>query len=289
MKFKTWLDNIEEANQRSRLPVGNPDQTTGLGPTSHFGGPRAMLPISPGIDNRAFAGVMDAVGAARAKIRARKGAEPGVASQYSPLDDIRRESLQTAYMPLQLPEEWDGQAISIGKGLLAQVKYSFGDALDNNTVWRVDEQMNLIEPSVKATRLYVSQRLKEENPLVLEAAINYTTALIQASFMVRLSKYAHLLNLDRPRMQSPSIATFPLQEKYGSEPYGEKENPKFYKVMLCKFVFNPKSKDTDIGDDIHSQIDKIISNKEGDKQTLEKPKPRPQQDAQTGLVSGGDK
>lgn len=286
MKFKTWLKTIEEANQRSRQPVGNPDQTTGLGPTSHFGGPRAMLPISPGIDNRAFAGVMDGIGSARAKIRARMGAEPGVASQYSPLEDIRRDGLQTAHMPLQLPEEWDGQPISIGKGLIAQIKYSFGDALENNNLWRVDDQMNLIEPEVKSTKLYTSRRLRNESPAELEAAINYTTALMQVSFMVKLSKYAHLLNLDRPNLHNRSIAVFPLQEKHSAEPYGPNDNPEFYKVMLCAFVFKPKNKDIDVGDDIHSQIDKIISNKE-EEQAAEKPRPR--QDARTGLVSGGDK
>lgn len=264
MKFRTWLSKVEEGIQRGRS-MGNVDQTTGLGPTAHFGGQRAMLPVSWGVDNRAFAGLIGGVGEARAKIRARKGAEPGVASQYSWLDDMRRDGMQTAYMPLQLPteDEWGGQPISISKGLITQMRYSFGDALENPRLWRVDEEMRLIEPSGRpATDLYIKSRLRAERPSRLEAAINYTTALMQASFMVKLSHYSHLLNLEKPILHHQPIMAFPMKERPDGKPYEENEDVDFYKVMMCSFVFKPKSKEIDIDDDMHKEIERSLSAKD---------------------------
>lgn len=261
MKFKTWLAGIEEGIQRSKPQGGmsNQDMTTGLGPTSHFGGQRAMLPISYGFDNRAFAGVVDAVGSARSKIRARKGAEPGVASQYGSLEDIRKDPMQTVNMPLQVPADWrfeNNGIIYSSKGLIAQMKSSFGDTLKSQSLYNVDEEGHLRQPSGQpATRLYLMTKGVDENPSELESAINYTTALMQASITTNLSQYSHLLNLERPIIKDRKILPFPLESSGGQGPQ------RFYKNMMCAFVFKARGKDSDIGDDIHSQIDSIVQQK----------------------------
>lgn len=262
MKFKKWLYELEEA-QKFVATMANQDRTTGLGPTSHYGGGRSMLPISYGVDNRAFAGVVDAIGTARAKIRSRKGAEPGVASQYNPLEDLRRDGILTANIPLQMPE-WNGDPISITKGLIAQIKSSFGDPLKNPRMWRVDENMNLILPAGQAiTELYTFSRLKGEEATRLEAAINYTTALVQASLTSRLAEYSHLLNLDRPQIKSRSMMPLPVRERdgLGSEPmpYKDGEDATFYKVMVCAMTFGPKNKDSDMGDNIQGEIERMVA------------------------------
>lgn len=266
MKFRDWLHRIEEGNVRSPA-AGNTDQSTALGPLSQFGGERAMLPISYGVDNRAFAGLIGGVGEARAKIRARKGAEPGVASQYHWLDDIRRDAMQTANLPLQLPLDWDneGRQISISKGLLGQIKQMFGDPLNSDKIYRVDESVRLIYPDEPLTTLYKHRRIKSEDPYRLEAAINYTEALIRASFMVRLSKYSHLLNLDRPVPHQRKIISLPMKERFGPDgeaiPYADGEEAEFYKVMVCAFVFKPINKDAGVDDDIHGEIDRMLADK----------------------------
>jgi hypothetical protein len=259
MNFKEWICRIEEGNQRARPSqgVGNPDMTTGMGPASHFGGPRAMLPISPGIDNRAFAGVMDGIGAARSKIRARKGAEPGVASQYDTLDDIRRSSMQTVNMPLQLPADWsieNNGVIGMSKGLLAQIKSSFGDPLQSSSVYNLDEKGHIKYPSSQgSTRLYIFTKGKDENPAEYDSAVNYTTALMLASLTTRLSQYSHLLNLDRPiDPRDRKVLPFPLKNNQ------EGAAPQFYYAMMCAFVFSPKNKDSEISDDMYSNIDRIM-------------------------------
>lgn len=270
MKFRDWLFNIEEGNQRSRS-MGNTDASTALGPLNQFGGQRAMLPISKGIDNRAFAGIIGGVGEARAKIRARKGAEPGVASQYNWLDDLRRDNMQTATLPLQLPEGWEengGNAISINKSLIAKIKQEFGDALSSEMIYRVDERLRLIRPENPSTQLYIHRRLRSEDPYKLEAAMNYTEALMRASFMIRLSPYSHLLNLDRPSPYGRKIISLPVKERFGPDgeaiPYQPDEDAKFYKVMICAFVFPSNKKGAGIGDDVHSEIDKLIADKQAE-------------------------
>lgn len=257
MNFRNWLSAIEES-QRLRPQSGgsNQDQTTGMGPTSQFGGGRAMLPISYGVDNRAFAGVLDGIGSARSKIRARKGAEPGVASQYDKLDDLRRGTMQTANMPLQLPADYsveDGGIIKVTGSLIAQIKSSFGDPIQSPLVYNLDKDGNLKYPSQGGTRLYVFTKGKEESPAELESAVNYTTALMQASLTTRLSQYSHLLSLDRPvDPRDQKILPFPLKKDQDGNDY------QFYKAMMCAFVFNPKNKESEIDRDMHSQIDNTM-------------------------------
>lgn len=270
MKFRNWLSVIEE-NQKFRPQSGggNQDQTTGMGPTSQFGGARAMLPISPGFDNRAFAGVMDGIGSARSKIRARKGAEPGVASQYDKLDDIRRDGMMTANFPLQYPVEWATKYAAISKitsGLISSIKSNFGDALSNPAVWRVDEQMKLIAPSGDSKlMIYAISRLKPESGQRLESVFNYTKALVLASFTTRLAQYSHLLNLESPTFHKQQIIALPWKEREGIEkdarPYRDDEDDHFYKVGIFAVTFKPKTKDGTVDAGLQQDMDDTMTSR----------------------------
>jgi hypothetical protein len=198
MKFKMWLYGLEE-NQRNNTQAGNQLSTDGLGPTSQYGR-RAMLPVSRGFNNRAVAGVIDGVGEARAKIRARRGAEPGVASQYYGIEDIRRDGLQVMYLPLQLPSGYRGESIRVTRGLVNSLKWMFG-ARDNDDrdIWRVEGGGNvrLKEASKeKLTELYVFSGGTSEDENRLSSAIEFTEALMRASIAVKLQKYSHLIKTE---------------------------------------------------------------------------------------------
>jgi hypothetical protein len=265
MRFREWLLMTEAGQQRSHI-VGNRDQTTNLGPTSQFGGPRTMLPVSFGIDNRAFAGVVDGIGTARAKIRADMGAEPGAASHYEPLQDMRRSNLQTMYLPLQYDKNTvEGEAVYVTKGLVARLKSSFDDPMKNEGVYRVGENNELLagheDPRDMLTKLYVTSRDEGHNGFN-EPSLNYTTALMQASLSKKLSKYSHLINLERPNISQRKIIPLPIKDIQGNEkeqkPYSPEDSPKFYHVMMCAFVLNPKSKDHEFDSDFHGEIDRLL-------------------------------
>jgi len=264
MRFREWLLTTEAAQQRSHI-TGNRDNTTNLGPTSQFGGPRTMLPVSWGIDNRAFAGVVDGIGTARAKVRADMGAEPGAASHYEPLQDMRRGNVQTLYLPLQLEKDYtDGEPVHLTKGLVAKIKSQFKDPLDDDGVYGVDEQMALVggTPSQMMTKLYTTNRSEGHDPSKYEAAVNYTTALMQASISNKLGTYSHLINLERPSITQRKVMPLPMKEREGNEDvekaYTDEENPEFYHVMMCAFLLNPKSKDNEFDGEIHSDIERLL-------------------------------
>lgn len=256
MKFKAWLRRLEETNNKNRPGEALSDKSTAWGAASHFGGERTMLPLSRRWDNRATAGVLDALGKSAAKEMERSGAEPGVASRYDSLEDIRRDIIRTANMPLQLPEDWqEGQYISISKARIAKIKSTFNKPLESTRVWRVDNTSSLIGPQEKGfVNLYTFFK-DEENENKLDAAINYTTAMIQASFAAELSPWAHLLNLDRPDIRDRQFMIFPLKERDGNldkqNPYGPGEKPGFYKVMMCALVFRSKKNAPDVGDNLN--------------------------------------
>lgn len=238
------------------------DQTTGLGPTSQYG-QRAMMPISWGIDNRAFAGVVDGIGSARAKIRARKGAEPGIASQYRSLDDIRRDGIYFMYMPLQLPMDGldykEARPISVTKGLVDSLKSFFGDSETILKLWRVDayQPTKLVPPIGRgSTVLYSFRKDEEENSNKLLSAINYTKALMQASLSIKLSSHSHRIDTDRPQVRDEKIESFSL----GKEEKTNKEV--FYKVMMCSFILKSRHKGSDVGDDTQGEIDRIMADKD---------------------------
>jgi hypothetical protein len=277
MKFKLWLYNLEE-NQRNNTQAGNQLGTDGLGPTSQYGR-RALLPISRSWDNRAVAGVIDGVGEARAKIRARDGAEPGVASQYQGLEDIRRDGLEVLYMPLQLPSEYSGQAIRRSRGLINSLKWMFGDTT-NDVVWRVESDNNIRLKSPdkpKSTQLYVFVNNEVEDENKLSSAIEYTEALMMASISVKLKKYSHLINtdnLDRPKDRK--IETVPAGG-LASDIDGGKDDDDikkyFYKVMMCSFVLKSLHNGQHIDADMRDELADVLAGRTPKPRTT----PAPQQ------------
>jgi hypothetical protein len=271
MKFKVWLYNLEE-NQRNSAQAGNQLSTDGLGPTSQYGR-RAMVPISWGLNNRAVAGVIDGVGEARAKIRARKGAEPGVASQYNYMDDIRKDGLQVLYLPLQLPSGYEGESIRANRGLINSLKWMFGENL-NGDIWRVDKENNIRLKDVnknKLTELYVFSEREKEDENRLNSAIEYTEALMKASIAVKLKKYSHLLNTEN--LSSPKDRRIDQAEAGGnsSDVYGGKDDKDveryFYKIMMCSFVLKSIHKDQHIDSDMRDELIDVLAGRQ----------PKPQQ------------
>jgi hypothetical protein len=259
MRFKAWLYNLEENRQRSSATnLGNQIGTDGLGPTTQYG-PRAMMPVSWGVDNRAVAGVIDGIGGARANIRARDGAEPGVASHYHGLEDVRRDGLEVIYMPLQLPKGYNGQAIRRSRGLVNSLKSIVGD------IWQVEPENNIRLKDVggeKATELYFFVKDEGEDPNKLSSAIEYTEALMMASIATRLQKYSHHIKTDSPSIKDRKIETAPAGGKASEVDRGfadEKVKRYFYKIMMCSFVLKSIHKDQHIDADMRDELADVLA------------------------------
>lgn len=282
MKFKVWLYSLEEENQRARPTVGNQLSTDGLGPTSQYG-PRAMLPISWHLNNRAVAGVIDGVGEARAKIRARKGAEPGVASQYHGLEDIRRDGLEVIYLPLQLPEGYSGQSIRRSRGLVNSLKGLLGQNV-NGDIWRVesDNNVRLKDPDTsKSTELYVFAKDEGEDENRLSSAIEYTEALMMAMISVKLKKYSHQINTDNlERPKDRKIETFPAggrEDDINKGKDDEDVRQYFYKVMMCSFVLKSLEKGQHIDADMRDELADVLAGRTPKPRTTPPPQQQRQQ------------
>ena len=289
MKFKNWLWELEEAsNQKFRPPAGNMDQTTGLGPTSQYGH-RAMMPISWGIDNRAVAGVIDGIGDARAKIRARKGAEPGVASQYHGLDRVVKDGMTVIYLPLQLPNDDfpAAPAISKTKGLIARLRHYFGgDPLKSPKVWKVspNDNTSLVEPTEEGNQLYyyLDNKNKDQNEGVRNNAEQFTLALMEASIAERLKGYAHVLNTENPILKNHKIEEFLLGRD-------ERNTDKHFKyaVMMCAFVLKSRHKDEEIDGELRGEIMRILAGEQPKPQTSQTQNASPTSQQNVGATPGG--
>lgn len=287
MKFREWLKNIEEAQLRNRVPSANTDPTTSWGAAAQYGGSRALLPISYGIDNRAFAGVLDGIGIARKKIQDETGAEPGSASQYSGLEDVRRSNLQVAYMPLQYPEDYtEDQVLSFNRGLVtkARITAPSGDPLSDPSIYNVDESKSKLRPfdkNMMVTKLLKVPEGRTANSNTYASSIKFAMALIHASFMTRLEKFSHLLNLEKPNIKEKKVV--PFVDDFG------REGKKIYYVLICAFEFLPRSKDTTFDNDIHDEIDAAINDRNGTTTTQQAPTKQPTQTNTQAVspVSGG--
>lgn len=252
MRFKNWLVKTENASMKNRSG-GNVDRTTNMGPASHFGGSRTLMPISLGIDNRAFAGVVDGIGSARSKVRDEMGAEPGAASTYEKLQDMKREAVFSFYMPLQLPIEYLGQSIYITKSLISKIKSEFGDPMENVKVYNVENDNKTMRQRSEemGTMLYTFAK-NNINPSELESAQNYTTAMMMASIQMKLSAKSNSLSIANPELVQRKSLPFRLD---GSE--------RFYKLMMCAFRIRPKDNDLAFGDsDEIDNIERILNREE---------------------------
>lgn len=262
MKFKNWLVKTENASMKNRSGLGNVDRTTNLGPAANFGSSRTLMPISLGIDNRAFAGVVDGIGSARAKVRDEKGADPGAASSYEKLQDMKKEAVFSFYMPLQLPIEYSGQSIYITKSLTSKIKSEFGDPINNMKVYNVENDNQTMRPREEemGTILYTFTK-NNINPSELESAQNYTTAMMMASIHMKLSAKLNSVNVLNPELVQRKSLPFRLE---GSE--------RFYKLMMCAFRIRPKDNDLAFGDsDEIDNIERILNKEEESGRGKKKP------------------
>jgi hypothetical protein len=223
-----------------------------------------MLPISLGFDNRLMASLIGGAGEARAKIRARKGAEPGSVAQFSPLEDLRRDFLQEMYMPLQLPlnhTSGDRPPRSSNKSYIDWVRGAFAaDPLRDERIYNMDKSNRDISnldysPDSMKTKLYTFFKDSGENNIDSEYAVNFTMSLMQASLVTRLSKYSHLINLYRPSIQHRYF--MPKEIKEGHVSAHDPSNPEFCKIMVCTFMFRP-SKDANIGSDFYGDLQDLL-------------------------------
>lgn len=247
MNFRKWLRMYED---------NRPSQGVRHGPDSMYGGQRTMLPISWGMDNRAVGAVVGGIGDARAKIRAQMGAEPGSVPHLSNLQDIRKSVLKAIYMPLQLDSaDLDGEGSRrSSRSMINQAKrISPSNPLVDPGIWNVagggDNIGRLVAPAGKPkTKLYTYTN-GARNPAREEAAISFTTALMQVSLssVEMYGKYSHLLDVERARLKDRKF--FPMRNEYDAE--GED----FYKVMMCTFEISPKDKNSHISGDVWDEIE----------------------------------
>jgi hypothetical protein len=156
-----------------------------------------------------------------------------------------------------------GQIRNKNKSLLLYARTNFGpDPLEDELIYNVDEEMRIKNDSreMKTRLLYFTKR-QPANSNDKETAVNFTTCLMQASFMSRLSKYSELLNLENPTIERKQFP-FPVRPRGDNpdkDPYKDSENPRFYWVLMCSFVFSPRSKDSSIGNDIDQDIDRLAN------------------------------
>lgn len=261
MNFGVWLKTIEEAS-------AEPSQGVKRGPEALYGGPRTMLPVSLGFDNRLMASLIGGAGEARAKIRARKGAEPGSAAQFDQLADQRRDHMHEVYMPLQLPVEHvtgDRPPRYNSKAYLDYLRSNLSsDPLSDDLIYNVDQSKggtkseikNLDEdPDSMKTKLYVFAKASEDK-IDSEYAINFTMSLMQASLMTKLGKYSHLVNLYRPEIHHRYI--MPKEIKSGPFVSADPANPSFAKIMVCTFVYSP-NKGAEVGSDFYGDLEDMLN------------------------------
>lgn len=235
MRFGEWLKTIGEAQTQGNTP-----------------GRSVLGPASMAVDNRAVRSVVGGIGDAMSKMRARDGAEPAAAQGFDRLGDVGKDIMHTVYMPLQ-----DGKDRAEGdrpyymsKSLVLTVRNLSDDPLKDHGMYQVDgTNANIANRGADGmkTRLYEFHKDKI-NKNDFDSAINYTTALMQASLMAKLGKYSHLIDLERPRIAERRL--FPV--KAGADGM-------FNQIMMCAFVFHPIDKHANLDRNIHDDIEGLVA------------------------------
>lgn len=245
MRFGEWLKTIGEA------------QTQGNAPGNSVLGPASMA-----VDNRATRSVMGGIGDAMSKMRARDGAEPAAAQGFDRLGDVRKDIMHTVYMPLQDDKRRSpGDRPSyMSRSLVLAVASLSNDLLKDPGIYHVDEtNTNIANSGANAdgmkTRLYEFQK-DNINKTEFDSAVNYTTALMQASLVSGLGKYSHLIDLERPQITQRKL--FPVKSN---------ADGKFHQIMMCAFVFQPIDKHANIDRNTYSDIEGLVA---GGQQTQSK-------------------
>lgn len=238
MNFREWLEGIEEAT------AVNTTQNTKWGPDSMYGGSRTMLPVSRGLNNRATASLIGGIGQARAKIAADMGAEPGSAPQLADLEDIRRNPIRSIYMPLQLPADWTPEegVLYAGKSLQNRAMRTSQKPSEDPSVWGADKaNPTSITGGGGGMKTVLFEYDKAVGPHAdsakYQTAVNFTQALMKVDLSTRLAQYSHLINLESPS----------LKDRQEMPVEADQQGQKMHMVMMCSFVFSPRTKDTRLG------------------------------------------
>jgi hypothetical protein len=265
MRFREWLLVAE------RAPT--PTQNVSMGPDASYGGARTMLPLSGALGGRVGASVIGGIGAARKKISADTGAEPGSVPQLGELEDMRRQPIRSIYMPLQVPADWDPDhgVLYSGKSLQNRALKVSQRPAEDQQVWRVEQNnpnsiVGAGGPSMK-TRLFVYDKSAgpQSDTVSYQTAVNFTQALMKVSLASNLAPYSHLLNLDNPEIRDRQ--EIPIE--------ADEQGDKMHTVMMCSFVFSPRTKDTRIGgndwDDIYDRLQGQSSNASAAQRTPGRP------------------
>lgn len=268
MNFSEWLRVIEEANRAT------PSQGVLRGPEGTYG-PRALLPVDATLNNRAVASLVGGIGAANAKILARKGAEPGQVPQFDKLDDIRRSMLKAIYMPLQLPIDYDenaGQTLYSGRSTMNMARGVSQKPLDDSGIWRVDENnpTSIIGGgSGMKTKLFTYDTATgaQHNSAAYQSAVNFTEALMKVGLMSRTLQYSHVLNVENPVVKD--------RQEFPTDWQGQQS----HLIMMCSFTVSPKNKDSDIGGQDWHDIADQLSGGANKKQTSQGPRQAARQNA----------
>lgn len=251
MKFKEWLLMLE--GQRG-FKVESVDAN---------GGFRNATPISLAIDNKATRSLIKGIGDGRAKIRAAMGAEPVDDVSVDELKDIMRKSMQYLYMPLQLPKVYqDGDAPPyFNKNLVSRARHVSSDPIRDPQIYNVDDtnaaikDLDRISDEDMKTILYAYRRHDDFDSNKHDYAMNFTMALMMASLVGRMSKYSHLLDLERPQFGPRKSIPIPSRR---NPTYGKDYNAEFNEILMCSFVFEPISKDARYGREVYDDIDSLI-------------------------------
>jgi len=147
-------------------------------------------------------------------------------------------------MPLQLPlNHQEGDLKYYSKSLITFARTISSMPIEDSQIYNVDKQMKLKNyPDKMKTKLSFYEKEYPTNPNDIETSVNFTKALMLASLVVKLQKYAHLLDLEKPNLKNVKYMEFPF------------DDDAYYKVMMCAFIFSKKDKDEHLGDDVHDEI-----------------------------------
>lgn len=269
MNFREWLEGIEENT------AVNTSQNTKWGPDSMYGGARTMLPVDRRLNNRATASLIGGIGQARAKIAADMGAEPGSAPQLADLEDIRKNPIRAVYMPLQLPADWTPQegVLYAGKGLQNRAMKTSQRPSEDPSVWGVDKaNKTSITGGGGGMKTVLFEYDKAAGPYAdsarYQTAVNFTQALMKVDLSTRLAQYSHLINLENPSPKDRQ--EMPVQ--------ADQQGQKMHMVMMCSFVFSPRTKDTRLGGNEWEDIQDRLN---GTKASAQNPQQRARPNSRT--------
>jgi len=105
MKFKQWLDKIEEASATKVRPsnISNVDRSALYGLAAQYGHSSTQLPISKGFDNKAVSSVIAGVGSGIGNELTKSGRVFTPPGNLVKFPDLNKEMVMHGTLPLQKP------------------------------------------------------------------------------------------------------------------------------------------------------------------------------------------